>query len=496
MQVRKIQPNQLLISSENLVVTAEIGEDLFICAYDPSVSVGGACLLSHDTEHSQNRSEDQLRSLFRSLKLKGASRETLQLKIIGNLGRLNVERLLAPFDIKPTVTRETHTKRIIAEFNCASGALRMRPAPSSTPMPAPVVAPPRVPQKRTGPIRVLLVDDSPSVLLLLRKMIELDKGFVIVGEATTLKEAEELLAKQEPDVISLDLHLPDGNGADFVMRYMESRSTPTVLITAFAADDKKHVLAALDAGVFEVLAKPSVMEFNQYAQNLHATLRAATKSSSHIQKQIKKSNLGLFARNDVCCNSLVALGASTGGTEALFSLLTALPSSVPPILVVQHIPPVFSRTFAERLNSNCAFRVKEAEDDDEILPGKCYVAPGGKHIKIRDAGGKLRITLTVDPPVNRFRPSVDYMFNSVADLMERRSSLHVISALLTGMGDDGADGMVRLRKLGAITIAQDEATAVVFGMPKEAIERGGAKHVAGLGEMPELIMRKLINGCT
>jgi two-component system chemotaxis response regulator CheB len=487
MQPRRLQPNEPLVSTQAVVVAAEITSEILVCAFDSSVPVGGACLLPSVEPHTHRSRHEGVRDLLHALKEQGASRDCLEIKLVGSIRNSDIERQLAQFGLSAVVRKETGGTSSVVEFDCGTGALRLR-AVKPKEAERPVVHPSRA---RKGPIRVLLVDDSPSVLLLLRKMIELDSGFEIVGEASSLKQAEELLTRNEPDVISLDLHLPDGNGADFVARYMASRPTPTVLITAFAEDDKKHVLQALDSGVFEVLGKPSVTEFAAYAQNLHATLRAATKSSSHIHKQIKKANAGIFSRNVSYSNTLLVLGASTGGTEALFTLLTALPAEVPPILVVQHIPPVFSRTFAERLDSHCAFRTKEAKEDDEVVPGRCFVAEGGKHLKLRESNGKMRISLTIDPPVNRFRPSVDYMFNTVGDLMERRSSLHVVAALLTGMGDDGADGMVRLRRLGAITIAQDEASSVVFGMPKEAIDRGGAKHISPLGEMAELIMRKL-----
>jgi two-component system chemotaxis response regulator CheB len=254
-------------------------------------------------------------------------------------------------------------------------------------------------------------------------------------------------------------------------------------------------LDALKHGAFDHLGKPAMNDLASYEQTFIETLRAAHANKGKLKlKNIIAKELRLLAPQSSLDKTLIVIGSSTGGTEALRVVLKSFPANTPPILIVQHIPPIFSKTFAESLNESCAMKSKEAENGDMIENGHIYVAPGGRHMKIIGTGNIMRIELTDDPEVNKFRPSVDYMFRSVHAVMTKRKDLRVISVLLTGMGADGAEGMLELRRAGAETIAQDEETSVVFGMPKEAINRGAAKHIAAItdvaGKVVEVINRQ------
>jgi two-component system chemotaxis response regulator CheB len=300
-----------------------------------------------------------------------------------------------------------------------------------------------------------------------------------------------LIAKLKPDVITLDLEMPEVDGLSFLKQFLPVHPIPTVMITSIGLEEGTRVLQALEAGAVDYVQKPSAVELSEVAPVLlekvkaaaSAKLNFATKTSpvSLVKgAQVRASGLGAL---DPSC--LIAIGSSTGGTEALRKVLTELPETIPPIVITQHIPAVFSKAFADRMNSLCPFQVSEAAHGMEVLPKNVYIAPGGKQMQIKKRpDGRVFIVIDDSPPVNRHKPSVDYLFDSVVAACGE----HCIGVILTGMGADGAKGLLKLKNAGARTIAQDEATCAVFGMPREAIRLGAASEVLPLGDIAQKLI--------
>jgi two-component system chemotaxis response regulator CheB len=288
--------------------------------------------------------------------------------------------------------------------------------------------------------------------------------------------------------MTLDIHMPDMDGVQVLRQLGQENFVPAIMITALSIEEGPYVLDALALGAFDYIQKPKFSEVATLAPLIRERLKAAAlvrkrpKLNFQAQKVVSKAAFDQ--------STLVVIGASTGGTEALRVVLEALPERIPPILIVQHIPPVFSKAFADRLNKLCPFSVEEAQDQQMVVANQVLVAPGGKQMKlVRLSAGEWQVRLTQDAPVNNFRPSVDYLFSSVAQSQYKGK---IIAALLTGMGADGAKGLKTLRDLGARTVAQDEATSVVFGMPRVAIELGAAEFVLPL----EAIGKKIYELCS
>ncbi|MBK7927189.1 MAG: chemotaxis response regulator protein-glutamate methylesterase [Bryobacterales bacterium] len=353
-------------------------------------------------------------------------------------------------------------------------------------------------------VRVLIVDDSALVRKILSEALSKDPQIEIVGTAPDPVVAQERIAKLKPDVLTLDLEMPRMDGLTFLRKLMAERPTPVVIISSLVKASQENAIEALRSGAVEVLAKPNgPYSVGDLVDHLCFKIRAA----AHARVQRKPMPLGGASRplalskpaapvvpgDDPALHcpehSLFAIGASTGGTEAILNVMSRLPRNSPGIIVTQHIPAGFSKTFAERLHENCAMEVKEAVDGDLVGPGKALVAPGGFHMLLRWAGTGYRVAVKEGPLVCYQRPSVDVMFQSVVGVARGP----VVAVLLTGMGSDGAQGMVALRKAGAQTIAQDEQSCVVFGMPKEAIRLGGAAQTLPLLKIPSAMVAALRN---
>ena len=335
---------------------------------------------------------------------------------------------------------------------------------------------------KSRPIRVLIVDDSALVRRLLTDALENEPDLEVVGTAADPYIARDKLLELKPDVMTLDIEMPRMDGLTFLRKVMRYQPMPVVIISSLGQAGCQAALAALDAGAVEVLAKPSgPLSVGDLGVTLANKLRAA----SHVRRFTQAAHSApAVAEESHFTNHIIAIGASTGGTEAIATVLRQFPRNAPPVLVSQHLPASFSRAFAERLNGLCAIEVKEAEENDEIRPGRALVAPGDLHMVMRSL---TRISLSNGPRVCYQRPSVDVMFASVAKTVGAQS----LGVLLTGMGADGAAGLLRMREAGAMTIAQDEATSVVFGMPAEAIRMGAAKTVLGLPQIASEILRRL-----
>jgi two-component system chemotaxis response regulator CheB len=362
----------------------------------------------------------------------------------------------------------------------AEGRLRIS-VPAETSAPAPAVPAGR---EKDGPaaerrrLKVLVVDDSTSIRNLLKKMVEEESDLEVVATAERPSEVEALIQQYRPDVITLDIHMPEEDGVSLLKRLFPKYRVPTIMVTAISLQEGRKVFEALESGAVDYVQKPDFKEIRAMGSILREKIRMASQAKvvNHQPTVAAAPRVSANARMDP--NSIIVIGSSTGGTEALKVLLTGLPAAIPPILIVQHIPPVFSKAFADRMNQLCPFEVLEGNEAGmEIRPGRVIVAAGGTQMGVRKVGPGYRIT--VDPaadPVNRHKPSVDYLFDSIKDQYSGKR----VGVILTGMGADGAKGMKSLKERGWRTIAQDEASSVVFGMPKEAIRLGGVDDTLAL----------------
>jgi two-component system chemotaxis response regulator CheB len=344
-------------------------------------------------------------------------------------------------------------------------------------------------------IRVLIVDDCAIVRKILTETLARASDIEVIGTAPDPYVARDKILALRPDVLTLDIEMPRMDGLTFLRKLMHFHPLPTVVISSLAQPSCHAAVQALEFGAVEVLAKPggpySVGELsNALADKIRAAASSRIRRSDPVPIAPAESNPGSLAPPLVpsahhAAGAVVAIGASTGGTQAIASILAALPRSSPPLVIAQHIPPVFSRAFANRLNDNCALEVREAVDGDELRPGLALIAPGDYHMLLRNSGGCYTVVVKSGPRVCYQRPSVDVLFSSVAETAGKRA----VGVLLTGMGSDGARGLLQMRRAGAHTIAQDEATCVVYGMPREAVELGAAEQVLPLGAVPQAMLR-------
>jgi len=344
-------------------------------------------------------------------------------------------------------------------------------------------------------IRVLVVDDSAIVRKILTDALSAEPDIEVIGSAPDPFVARDKILTLRPDVITLDIEMPRMDGLSFLRRLMRYHPIPVIIISSLGQASSRAAVEALQAGAVEVLAKPDGPYSVGELGNLLATkIRAA--AAAKIRRPevdapvrpvapppVSKQPLPQRSNSAV---SIIAIGASTGGTEAIQEVLTHLPANSPPIVIVQHIPAVFSKAFADRLNGLCAIEVKEAQEGDALLPGRALIAPGGYHMLVRRHADGFKVALSSTlPPVCYQRPAVDVLFQSVSEV----SGPTIVAALLTGMGSDGAQGMAALKRVGAKTIAQDEASSVVFGMPREAIRLGCVDSVLPLDRIASGILR-------
>jgi len=339
-----------------------------------------------------------------------------------------------------------------------------------------------VPVRKT---RVLIIDDSAIVRRMLANTLQAEPDMEVVGLACDPFVARDLILQHKPDVLTLDIEMPRMDGLTFLRKLMVHRPLPVIIVSSVTQAGSAASIEALAAGAIDVIAKPGgPYSVGDIADRLKYRIRALRTGRPVHFAQMRRQARTLPAPVKLShANGLILIGASTGGTQAIETLLTRLPADGPPILIVQHMPAHFTRAFAARLNSVCPMIVVEATHDQPLKRGTAYIAPGDFHLQVAARGVELRTVLQAGPPLHYQRPSVDVLFQSAASLR----AVPMVALLLTGMGSDGADGMVALRDAGAVTIAEAEQSCVVFGMPAEAIARGGAAHVATLFAMPRLI---------
>jgi two-component system chemotaxis response regulator CheB len=334
-------------------------------------------------------------------------------------------------------------------------------------------------------IKVLIVDDSAIVRKVLSDTLAADPGIEVVGTAPDPIVAQEKIDRLKPDVLTLDIEMPRMDGLAFLKLLMQTKPLPVIMISSLGQSSSRATLEALQYGAVEVIAKPGgPYSVGDLQRDLPAKIRAAAAARLAKGPVVTAPVIRPINQNRTDRAAIIALGASTGGTEALRHVLMQMPKDSPPVVVVQHIPAVFSRAFAERLDGCCEMQVKEAADGDELIWGRALIAPGNFHLCIRRQGATYRAVVAGGPLVCYQRPAVDVLFESVAKEADR----HAIGAILTGMGNDGAKGLLRMKQAGGRTIAQDEQTCVVFGMPREAIRLGAAGQVLPLNKIAHALL--------
>ncbi|MEI8014443.1 MAG: chemotaxis response regulator protein-glutamate methylesterase [Nitrospira sp.] len=341
-------------------------------------------------------------------------------------------------------------------------------------------------------IRVLIVDDSALMRQVLAALLSKDPDIEVIGSAPDPFIAREKIKALNPDVLTLDVEMPKMDGLTFLEKLMKGHPMPVVMVSSLTEAGCQTTMRALELGAVDFITKPKIdlrEGMEEVAQDLIEKVKAAAQAKVRVKG--RDSGVGgkgvaplLTSSMIKTTDTIIAIGASTGGTEAVKDVLMALPPNTPPILITQHMPERFTQTWADRMNQLCRISVKEAEDGDSVLPGHALVAPGSYHMTLVRSGARYTVRINQDPPVNRHRPSVDVMFASVAQYAGANS----VGVILTGMGGDGAREMLTMKQAGAFTIAQDEASCVVFGMPKEAIKLGGVDKILPLSEIPAAIV--------
>ena len=350
------------------------------------------------------------------------------------------------------------------------------------------------------PVRVLIIDDSASVRQAMTAILGEDPDIQVIAAAADPFAAARYIQEEVPDVITLDVEMPRMDGVTFLRKLMSQRPIPVVMCSSLVEEGSETLLQALEAGAVDVILKPRMgvaEHLNEAKLMIRETVKGAAKARLGARRQVRAASPAQKLTADAVLppptgramsrttEMVVCIGASTGGTEALREVLEALPANSPGIVIVQHMPAGFTAAFAKRLNSLCEVEVKEAQNGDPVLRGHVLIAPGDKHMLLERHGARYQVAIKDGPPVSRHRPSVDVLFRSAA----RAAGRNAMGVIMTGMGDDGARGLLELKEAGAVTVAQDEATSIVFGMPKEAIARGAAQKVTAL----EHIAREIMN---
>ncbi|MFM0499123.1 protein-glutamate methylesterase/protein-glutamine glutaminase [Paraburkholderia caffeinilytica] len=349
-------------------------------------------------------------------------------------------------------------------------------------------------------IKVLCVDDSALIRSLMTEIINGQPDMTVVATAPDPLVARDLIKQHNPDVLTLDVEMPRMDGLDFLEKLMRLRPMPVVMVSSLTERGNEITLRALELGAVDFVTKPKVGIRDgmlDYAEKLADKVRAAARARvrqaapvQHAATQAAHAPVAaapLFNNPLLSTEKLIIVGASTGGTEAIREVLVPLPPDAPAVLIAQHMPPGFTKSFAQRLNGLCRITVKEAEHGERVLPGHAYIAPGHAHLLLARSGANYIAHLSDEPPVNRHRPSVDVLFRSAA----QHAGKNAVGVILTGMGRDGAAGLLDMKKAGAYTLAQDEASCIVFGMPREAIALGAADEIASLAEMSRRVMARL-----
>jgi two-component system chemotaxis response regulator CheB len=441
----------------------KVGNECFICVLD---STGNSCgLVATSIDLKMGKFQEFLDKASEEL---GCSISSLTLKVVGAVSFIHTVKSIAS-NYSFTDTKFVERVGVFEVIYFPSkGVLRVSKVQDEL--------------LEKSVVKVLIVDDSKTMRNLLTKVLSKSSRIEVVATAEKPSDVEDLIKEHKPDVITLDIHMPEMNGVELLKIIQPKYNIPTIMITSVSLEEGPLVFEALESGAFDYIQKPKMEELQVVGPILIEKVVEASKHKNDI-----KVSSSIVSRVSKTFNKdcKIVIGSSTGGTTALKDILSGLPAEIPPIIIVQHIPAVFSKAFADRINGICPFTVKEAQDGDLISDNTVYVAPGGKQMRLKTRGGNSYVEITDDAPVNRFKPSVDYLFESVEPLTQTEN---ILAVMLTGMGRDGANGMKRLKDLGALTIAQNEESCVVFGMPKAAIELDAVTAVVHKDEIADKLV--------
>lgn len=501
LKVKKIGIGQSCVSKEPIVLSTILGSCVSVCLFSRSFKVGG---ITHfalpDRSHAKNSARNDynfgdsaIKLLVKKLHSIYGRISDLEAKIVGggkviegdlnsDIGTLNIQmarKLLRELKI-PVVGEHVggRSGRMIY-FYTETGRLRVSTLENNKKL------------TNSNPLktkkRVLIIDDSKTMREILRKIFHGD-SLEVVGMASSAREAFPLIRSLKPDVITLDIHMPEMDGVTFLEKYLPLYPIPTVMISSINTQESNLVMKALEIGAVDYLQKPNFEEIHEKAEFMREKISTAASIKVVRDHLLTARSDVLFTPEDLK-DRFVAIGSSTGGTEAIKEVLLKFPANIPPIVIVQHIPPVFSTAFANRLNELCPFEVIEGKDGDEVKPGRVIVAPGGQQMEIVRRNSKYYVHVFDGERVNRHKPSVDVLFNSVALHLGAKA----VGVILTGMGSDGANGLLKMKNAGSITIAQDEFTSVVYGMPRIAAEIGAADIICPLPKIHLEIAKAIKN---
>jgi len=487
---------ELLLCPQEAVISTVLGSCVSVCLFSKHHAIGGMIHYAHPKPLSSYGQNEDFRygtlaipALIQELcAAVGARPQDLAAKIAG--GASETDGVHKNFDVgleNIRIAQELLAKHKIPILGKSGGGASGRKVlfhvPSGRLQVALLSGTPKVPSR---PRKVLIVDDSRTIRELLQRVLKEDPELQIIGVAGDAREAEAMVRAHRPDVITLDIHMPHMTGVEWLERLLPEHSIPVVMISSLQLQEGNEVFRALELGAVDYIQKPTLGELPTVGPLIREKVKeAAGAKVLRRSSSPQKPRRGFAGELDL--RKVLAIGASTGGTEALKEVLQALPEKIPPTVIVQHIPPVFSKAFAERLNSLCPFEVKEAEDGDELKPCRVLIAPGGRQMKVQRSPQGLCVRITDDAPMSRHKPSVDYLFHSIASVVGKNS----VGVILTGMGSDGAQGLLAMKKQGARTIAQDEDSCVVYGMPRVAYEIGAAESVCPLPQIAEQILTTL-----
>lgn len=476
-----------VVSRSARILHHEVKDQVLVCLFNKAQSFGGA------TTFDAKAPDAELLKAFVSEVTDQLKSDTHQIvaKLAGpKWGLVALESLLASYSISVASKVECHETPLEIYFYTDTGRMRVAELQKTQELPRinfdqTAKADPSINAK---PIRVLIVDDSATIRKVLRSLLDAKNGFEVVGDLPNAVQAEEFFTKTPVDVITLDINMPEMDGIRFLETLKGKRHPPIVMISAVNAEDANRALQCFELGAVGYIEKPSNLGDQSEGDKIRSILKTAAASTTQALDSLRVTQPILNYQPTMKYRDLILIGASTGGTQAITALLAPFPENSPPILIVQHIPAIFSAAFAERLNAQCKLKVKEAQHGDLIENSTVYIAPGGKQMRLKLDLAELRIEITDDAPVNRHKPSVDYLFNSVLNFPSR---YRMVAALLTGMGADGARGLKALKDRGIHTVAESEETCVVFGMPREAIKLGGASEVAPLHKVGQKLFGAL-----